>query len=767
MPKSINDCLMSLGIHPDELSDEIKEKLQKSDNLDEAFRITKEEAKRKQYLTALNANALQKNRNIIKDQKVRGLENKESSYISNLLSPRFGKSAGFSSVESRTNSIFSMVSKDFYTGLENLRTKWAGLYQDRTLAKKVTQELFGKDSGDSTAKTIAKEWGTLSERLRVMKNKYGANIGKLEDWGLPQVHDAQKLSKSGFARWEQDILPLLNFERMDVDQTALRGIYENIVTPNAKSKPVGKGQGGRMLANTGQEERVLHFKDPDGWIKYQETYGNPDMFATMLDHTRAASNDIAMLQVLGPNPARNYEVLKQDAIQAGMGRTAEDHLDRIFNVVSGAADRNDVRSTTDYALASVGGGMRALNTSAKLGSAMVSSLTDLANMWITAGHNNISTVRIAGKSIKGLAQELKIGSGKTTELAARVGLVTDFANASLINTRFGEATTGKFQKMADFVLRSSGLTVWTNTNRATFGLEFSNVIIDNFSKTLDKTSLSKTLQDYGVNSKEWNKLRKVPLREIEGTKTLDWDKMLEVDTEATYKVMEMIHTEMDYAVPTPNARVRAITTWGNPKGTISGELARALTQFKSFPITLVMQHLNRALEMDKPMNRIAYATKVIAATTVLGGVALQMKELIKGKNPREMDEKFLLEAQLQGGALGIYGDLLFNDTSRFGNSPTATLAGPIGSTLEDAVKVLQSPFNRDNTAATMFNTAKNYIPGQNLWYSRLITERYLTNNIQKLIDPEFESKTRRSMSKMRREKKQQYWWKPGDTTPDF
>lgn len=77
------------------------------------------------------------------------------------------------------------------------------------------------------------------------------------------------------------------------------------------------------------------------------------------------------------------------------------------------------------------------------------------------------------------------------------------------------------------------------------------------------------------------------------------------------------------------------------------------------------------------MNKGAYFANFIVASTILGGVALQMKDVARGRDPRPINEKFIIAAMAQGGGWGIFGDFLFSDMNRYGRGGMSTLLGPI------------------------------------------------------------------------------------------
>ncbi|WP_428245901.1 hypothetical protein, partial [Enterococcus gallinarum] len=71
---------------------------------------------------------------------------------------------------------------------------------------------------------------------------------------------------------------------------------------------------------------------------------------------------------------------------------------------------------------------------------------------------------------------------------------------------------------------------------------------------------------------------------------------------------------------------------GEQRGTMRGELARSVMQFKSFPIAMVSRHWRRMLDTPQGLdgapvaaNRVAYAGALFASLGALGAIAYQTK----------------------------------------------------------------------------------------------------------------------------------------------
>jgi len=50
-------------------------------------------------------------------------------------------------------------------------------------------------------------------------------------------------------------------------------------------------------------------------LEYQEKFGNPEPFVTMVNHLEGMSRDIAMMEILGPNPNATVRYIHQTVMQ--------------------------------------------------------------------------------------------------------------------------------------------------------------------------------------------------------------------------------------------------------------------------------------------------------------------------------------------------------------------------------------------------------------------------------------------------------------------
>ncbi len=172
-------------------------------------------------------------------------------------------------------------------------------------------------------------------------------------------------------------------ERLEL---ALAQVFDSIATEGwNKVKPSGAG-GGRSMANRHQDHRFLAFKNADAWMEYQEKFGNPEPFVTMVNHLEGMSRDIAMMEILGPNPNATVRYIHQTVMQDAKIKEANNPetkmvekanaqlgmFDSMYAILNGST-----ASPVDGTVARGFAGLRQILQSAQLGAAAVSALTDI------------------------------------------------------------------------------------------------------------------------------------------------------------------------------------------------------------------------------------------------------------------------------------------------------------------------------------------------------------------------------------------------------
>lgn len=686
--------------------------------------------------------------------------------------------AHYSNVEARRKRIVGDAHRQIDKILTDHSANLFGQVRNKAQLRDVIRELFDGSTGNRAAQELAEAWRKSAEQLRQRFNKAGGDIGFRSDWGLPQSHSWKKVREAGFDAWREVILPKLDRGRMVDTRTglaftdeglevALRQVWETIRTDGANTLTPG-APGGRSLANARGDARFLVFKDADGWMDYAEQFGAGSPYDAMMGHIESMARDIAALEILGPNPEATLrwvkDTIRKDAAldaspdskgveQAGKGA---DQLDWLWNEYSGA-----YLAPHSEKLARRFSGLRAFQVSTKLGGATLSAVSDVAFQAARRSFNGLGQA----SGIRDYLKLMRPGSIEDQKLAIRRGLIAEeYANRTAGQSRYlMEELTGEFsRRLASGVLRLSLLSRHTQAMRWVYGMESLATYTEVAGKSFDQLEgpLRGALERYGIDAVSWDKLRSAKMDVDRGVEWISPHNLADADREIGDKFMEMILSETDIAVPVADLKTRAVFNQGFKRGTWLGEITRSALLFKSFGVSVILRQAGEIMAMQ-PATAARYAGGLFIGTTLLGGVALQLKALAAGQDLRPMeDDDFWKAAMLQGGGFGIFGDFLFAAENRAGGGFAQTLAGPIVSDLQGFANV----WNAKDPRTKIVREAKGFIPGNNLFYTRAAFDRMVADQIEEAINPNLRA-GRRRIFRRDRELGVGRWWVPGETLP--
>lgn len=724
------------------------------------------------------------------------------------------RATGISNIEGRRKAVLGKLHSMMAEVLEQFDRTLLGNLKRPALMLNVVREAFGQDTGDAAAKQLAAAWGEAAEYARMRANRAGANIGRLENWGMPQVHDAVKVKAAGFRKWRADILPMLDLGRMLDHETGemltprrlnslLRETYDSIITSGWDDRTLG-GRGNGAMARRREQHRFLIFRDADQWLQYQQAFGAGDtkgapeaMFDVMMGHMDAMARDIAAMEILGPDPDATVrwlsDMLKKaaatDALPEGRVVTADSRaafadytMRNMYGLFTGELNR-----PVNAQMARTFSALRAIQTSAKLGSAQITAITDIGFQATTRDFLGLPVAKVIGDYIAWMAPKVKAGE---KAIAIRAGLLAEetASRLSALSRYQDEFNAPAWaRRLADGVLRASGLSRWTQVGKWLFGMDMFGQLADNAGRAFADIDegLRLSLRRHGISPADWDAIRQVAAYEHGGVRWLRPD---DVRTSALLDageaerlsdlLLEMVQTETRYAVPDAGLRARAITTGDARPGTWGGELWRSMMQFKAFPVSILFTHITRAVHGDGMFNRSEYAAKLFISTTLMGMLAHQTTQLLTGRDPAPMDDwRTWAAAAAKGGGAGILGDFLFADQNRYGGGLAATLSGPLLGSVEGLAKLTWGNIQNaadgkdSNLGRELVRFARSNTPGSSLWYARAAFDRVLWGNLQRWVDPDYEQAIERMERRAARETGQEYWWKPDETmpsgTPDF
>jgi len=701
---------------------------------------------------------------------------------------------GASTLAGRFEAVRRSARARMTRSLVDHRADLLGMRRNRQQLANVERELFGEHTGDARAAKIAEDFRAVSEVLRVRFNAAGGNIQKRKDWGLPQRHDPHRVRKAGYEQWRRTILPALDLVQMGRWQNngkaytertiepILKRIYEHIRTEGYSARDPAARDGEGSLALRRVDPRVLKFKNRAMYSMYSRNFGDGlDTFRVMMGHIDEMASEIAQMEVLGPSPSNMFRFLA-DAAKHAAARSGEDGAlklaaqrvkvaEQMFDLFTGTANM-PVSPRFAKAMAA----LRNLQVAAHLGRAVLSSVTDF-------NHQRIAS-QFAGLSQTGFFRQMvRLARSATIRAQANeAGLIWENAvniGNAVARYELEDLHVEWAARLADFTIRSTGLGWLTETHRQAFGLEFMSQLAKwrEGSWSVLPASTRRLMEAHGIGEGDWpaiiaTRVHRTPdglallrPRDIEATGSRD----------LADRLMELIVNQTNFAVPTSNVWGRAHVLFGTRPGTIPGELLRSGLQFKAWPITVMVEQFGRIMREirgGRKMNAASYAANMVLGSTILGAIAVILKDVNKGRDPRDVTtSRFWIAALAQGGGAGIFGDFAFNDQSRFGGGLSQTLAGPTATLLDDiildfGVGNLQQIARGDDPAAgrELTNLLRRYLPAGSAWYLQTPLRRGVIDELQRAIDPKasdsFHARVRNAAKY-----DSGYWWTPGDRLP--
>jgi len=542
---------------------------------------------------------------------------------------------------------------------------------------------------------------------------------------------------------------------------------------------------------------TLTFKDGGTFNAISRKFSDVDSRVLLMNYFNETSRELSLIQFFGAdyrngirrfidelekNP--KYENAFRMKGKLGEVDAVKRFLDRKVNPIIGETSKLASGFTT----------LRNFEAAAKLGGASVTALMDTPVMII------------AGKKLFGLPMADLLSSvfrfGKngapsdTTEYArymlegceSYLGALQERFNVSDSLTNFGKAE-GVSVKTAHAVFKLSGLNWWTEGRKAMaagiYGKEIGRLIKARTPFENLNPQFAKQLEKFGIRGKrkggeaEWTKLlREQPLDE---KGRVDLYAIREDTFEFAYgkssvrqKVSSAMHDAVDTMVMTPSQfDVDSAALFNDPLG-VGGQVIKSMTQFKAHPISLFRKVYMRSYKQEGLASTVSTAAALTATLTFMGGLILQLKQFLAGKETYKPNNEFFVQAIKQGGALGIVQDLFllaggeniiravtggntkYQSQSRISNDILGVLFSDfvkVSSVITDIpIQTAKALYDEDaNFNKLMRNSTKtilDLVPAQSLWYTKMLYRKYLHEYFAQLVDGEGYRKRQRNLNKI-------------------
>lgn len=584
-------------------------------------------------------------------------------------------------------------------------------------------------AAEPLAREMADVIARYAEAARQRFNLAGGNMGRLEGWTPQRhdVEKLLKAGPDVWQREILPLLDMeRTFGRDAADagrvREVLSGIYDTLLLGR---NPFLGGGSGREVPAPPEHARVLLFKSGRDAVDYNDRFGSGNLVDAFLLHLEFMARAVALMERLGPNPEQSVRWLinkERERVHAELDyetrRKPLLELDEAMTrVAAGRASAKLFAGLTGEAgecvfptLAKISHASRAARTLDALGRASRSAVSDV---FVKAARMRCNGETWPGAITKGVLRYLEnYRDGAERRVAA--GQAGDFLDALTralaVSWDTDSDAVGRLARMRNWMLRWTGLDWITEQGRIGYGLWLSRYLGDASTREWDALSpdVRSMLERHGVDALRWDVLRSMTAIDEEGRR-----RFLPVDASPDAAKLEkllperlrgeqaarfaaareaelarlrerlrtdalsMLAHETRLAISAPDDVARAVTRQLGLRLTYAGEFWRFMMRFRGFPAAYVRRVTGDLLWRRHPPQGedaadsagfrsmpgvLGFAMLAVS----LGYAAMALKDIARGRKPRDPDDmEAWLAACLQSGGLGVFGDFLFGEASRF------------------------------------------------------------------------------------------------------
>lgn len=651
---------------------------------------------------------------------------------------------------------------------------------DRDVARELYQ-LSMRDSGEPAqvghtgnqiALKIAEIYRKYQLQLRGKLNEEGADIGDYAGYILGTSHDADLIYRAGEDQWKRDVsagLASRTFAGEDNPTGFLSQLWRDFSTGlHLNDGEIGMADpeftGPGNLAKRLSQGRVLHWRDADAWLDYQEKYTRGNLHDRVMGSMERGARQHALLSDWGTNPRAELEnsirwLTEQvqkggnvEAVRAFQPKHAKTLTD-LFGDLDGANFR-PLRALG----AKVATGMRNLVAMADLGNLLFIHTNSFGT---GASELNLHGVPYLEAYRGDLVNTFRAMSGDADRqrLASLIGAGVESTHGSALSSGwFNDTLPGTMSKLTNLYFHMTGLA--TRMKWAKDGVSLllaHDLALDKDKGFADLGPARRAIfGQYGITPDDWDALRSAPdlPQDRAGREYLTPDAADRSPAELSPRARTALGLKLrayytdaaDRYVVTPNAADRRLARWGTTldPNTAAGQAVRFLAQFHTWPMAAMRQGLGRELNSRTGWgSRVAGVMHLVMATSALAYTGSALEDFAKGREPPPVTPATVAESLARGGGLGIMGDLLFGHQTWTGDSTaiTKSFAGPVLSQIPDTWQLGVNAWNGAKSGdwskfeANMGRFAAHNAPFANVFYLRGALNYLLLDSMQEALNP--------------------------------
>lgn len=671
----------------------------------------------------------------------------------------------------------------------------------------VGQEHKSGYTGNTVALQAAKIINKYQALAKFTLNRAGAWIGDYSGYITKTTHDPGKLWRAGYEKWRDDTLPKLDHDRtfigLDADgvEKFMRSVWDGLTTGIHGSGPGMKDaafSGPGNLAKRMSEERVLHFADADTWMDYNKQYGTGPWHEQIERNLLQAGRDFALLDRWGTNPRAEFENDIQRtarkfrdtdnrgaaALEASRGKLMHE-----FGFLDGTSDRPwNVMASTFWR------GLRNLQAMAHLGAV---NFTHGFGVFVTKARSlNSHGVGFLERYGNIFSSFWNGPNGRGEEMRHLYDLLGSGWDGQhlhyLSQLSLDDSAAGMMTRMVSQTMRWTGLNYIVGGQKAGSRARMARTL----AKLTDRgygdlpPEIQRDFHQYGISQMEWDAMRSAPDHtQVNGREFLTPDAPLragpieaadgsdlytdKMRRETALKMHVYYDDVADEGIVQPGIAEKQLLS-GKGAGSVSGELLRAVSQFKMWPIAATRQMIGRewyGRPEASALSRVGGIMSLAIASTLYGYLRDATRDMMNGRTPAD-PRSFgtLSHALISGGGLGIVADMFFGELPLTAQA-TASSAGPLFGAAYQFLSIFnhmkQAAVHGDmstdkghplhNVGAETTKAALDNAPLVNIWWVRAALNYAFLYHLQEWMNPGFHQ---RQAAALKKRTGQEYYLSP-------
>ena len=665
----------------------------------------------------------------------------------------------------------------------------------------IMREMIGEPTGVKGAKDIARILKQSQNSWRLRLNDLGANIGELDDWITRTTHNTEKMAAASKGSrllddnrlaWVEYIQTKLNLKRTFPDvndpieiNKILSSIYDSLMTgDHLKYGGTNSIYGTKNVTNRLNSSRVLHFKDLQARQEYNIKFGEPSLQTSVFNVLTSSAKNIVMMQELGTNPQDTFNKIL--ALLKKKYKSSDYEIVRDLNFENFKGSFAEIDGSANIAgsqiLAKIGEVVRSTGDMARLGGTVITSFADLGPYMTTTNFQGRGLLAGLFEAINGLLGGNNKAAMEALEVISNSVVVSNRGNVYAD----GADGTGAINNLRNKFFKWNGLNGWVASLKSSMALGVSK-FYGSLSETkfLDLEKRERNfLTLYGIDEGKWNMLRSIKTLAVDNKRYLTAEAVDDISDDVINKYLgrklsarqirnfkkdlqltwkNVLNDQGTHGTPEPDTQIRSITRMGTVRGTAMGEVNRFVMQYKNFSVSLYKKILRREMDSYGPDESKLIGASMLASTlmlgTIFGYIVLSVKDMLSGRSPRDPKKSsVIMQAFVQGGGGGIYGDFLMSEIqNQYGNGILETAAGPTAGDIKKLIDVVRNMNEPKKAGKKFLQLAEGHTPFINLYYTKAAYDYLIGYQIKEYLDPGFFNRMKKRNEENRG---QTYYFKP-------